>query len=447
MAKGAKKVNVSLEELKDTFPLKSIRSLKRRMTFARYANSLGVQKENGKAAAPALHFRPQQGTKRKILICGWYGTETLGDKAILGGIVLTLRRIWGEVELHLVSLEKYISQMTVQQMCELQGCEVHTLSEGLALINTMDLVVFGGGPLMAIDPLVDMLAIFSKATKASVPTVIAGCGVGPLGANYYNDTIKQLLQHASIRIYRDEKSLQTAHSLGIDTSKDYVAEDPALTWLESVATVKQENEFQRKNTGPKLLLGLRDWPYHEYAPWMSVKQAKIVKSQFEEELIAALRILVKQNPALEIIPFPMCTNHLGGDDRWFYQKLFRNCSDLAHALNTDYLNAELSPGASINVFASASAALTMRFHSLVFAIATNLPVLSLDYTLGKGKVAALAEKHQIPNISLDAVKKEILVEILQKQLDHSSSRSHIGSQRKLLFHDSLNKGIAELENG
>ena len=33
----------------------------------------------------------------RILICGWYGTETLGDKAILGGIVEVARRRWPSV--------------------------------------------------------------------------------------------------------------------------------------------------------------------------------------------------------------------------------------------------------------------------------------------------------------------------------------------------------------
>ena len=32
---------------------------------------------------------------------------------------------------------------------------------------------------MAIDPIADMLAIFQKAMVSQVPTIIAGCGVGP----------------------------------------------------------------------------------------------------------------------------------------------------------------------------------------------------------------------------------------------------------------------------
>lgn len=444
--KGIKKIGLPLKELKDTLPLRTIRSLKRRITFTKRAHSLGIKYKDANVLTPALHFRLQKESRRKVLICGWYGTETLGDKAILGGIVLSLHRIWGDVELHLVALETYISQMTVQQMQELQGCQVHSQKDALNIVDTMDLVMFGGGPLMAIDPLLDMLAIFHKAAKANVPTIIAGCGVGPLGANYYNNTVKQILDCASIRIFRDTKSLQIAHSLGIDTSKDYVAEDPALTWLESVASIQLHNEHQLKSAHPKLLLGLRDWPYHEYAPSMSSRQAENVKSQFEAELIAALKDLVKQCPNLEIIPFPMCTNHIGGDDRWFYRRLFRDCGDLVDALNTSYLNAELSPADSVTVFKSASAALTMRFHSLIFAVATNLPALSIDYTLGQGKVSSLAHKYQIPNISLDAVRKDSLVEMLLRQLSTPLPHLYKSNNSELLFQESLYKSIIELEN-
>ncbi len=40
-----------------------------------------------KSATPSAQPRPA-----RLLICGWYGTETLGDKAILGGVIIAARK-------------------------------------------------------------------------------------------------------------------------------------------------------------------------------------------------------------------------------------------------------------------------------------------------------------------------------------------------------------------
>ena len=268
---------------------------------------------------------------KKILICGWYGTETLGDKAILGGIISGLKENFGDVDIHLTSLEPYVSKMTLQQMPELNGCHLHTISESIGLANSMDLVVFGGGPIMAINTLVKMIAIFESAFDARVPTLLAGCGVGPLGEPYYNKAIKKLLELSSFRIYRDRKSLLLAESIGINTDSDLIAEDPAFTWLD-----ERRNKCQSKRKGYNLLLGLREWPHHQYAPEMGKQKAEKVKKNWEMETIIALEILLKKFPNLRIIPFPMCTNHIGGDDRWFYRRLFRKHERLQRAVDKSY---------------------------------------------------------------------------------------------------------------
>jgi polysaccharide pyruvyl transferase WcaK-like protein len=288
----------------------------------------------------------------KVLICGWYGTETLGDKAILGGIVSSLQGILGGLELYLASLEPYISQMTIQQMSELNDCRPHSIAESVELAGSMDLVVFGGGPIMAIGNLVDMIAIFQCAAKAQVPTLLAGCGVGPLGERYYNKAIKQLLELASFRIYRDKKSLLLANSIGVDTGNDLVAEDPAFTWLEG-----KRDKYQRSSQSLSLLLGLRDWPYHQYAYKLGKRKAEKIKKRLDIEVLAALNLLIDRFPSLRIIPFPMCTNHIGGDDRWYYRKLFRGHERIQQLVDMTYLNEEISPSVAVDVFCNASVTL------------------------------------------------------------------------------------------
>jgi polysaccharide pyruvyl transferase WcaK-like protein len=363
---------------------------------------------------PELHTN-----KPRVLICGWYGTETLGDKAILGGIVRSFQAALGEIELHIASLkELYITRMTAYQMPELRDCTLHSVDEAINLSASMSLVVFGGGPLMAINQLAEMLVIFQKAVEANVPTLIAGCGVGPLGHTYHNEAIKSLLLLASHRIYRDYKSLELSKSLGIDTCNDQVAEDPAFTWIEFCVSELTSNKtiLPLCSKPQTLILGLREWTYHEYAKELTDFEGNQIKNRFNEEIIAALELLLIYYPRLEIIPFPMCTNHMGGDDRWFYRDLFRGHTQLQNAIDFTYLGSEITPREAVKVFMSSSVALAMRFHSLVFALATGVPSVAVDYTLGRGKVRSLAEKHNVPYMSIDAITREFIFSSLSSIL-------------------------------
>lgn len=346
----------------------------------------------------------------RVMICGWYGTETLGDKAILGGVIHALRQSLGELELTLVSLYPYISRITQQQMPELLGAQIISPGEGIRQAGSMNLVVFGGGPLMAIDELAEMECIFAQARRHQVSTLIAGCGVGPLGYDWHTATLRNLLALADVRIYRDQKSFDLATRLGVATSTDSVAEDPAFTWL-----LQQRPRLHSSPTTDKkvLLLGLRDFPYAQYARHLSEKECVQAKDRYELAVVEALKQLAELHPDLVIRPLPMCTHHFGDDDRWFYRRLFRTETTLLERLDYSLLQAELAPEAYCEAFRSAHVALCMRFHSLVFALGLETPAVAIDYTLGLGKVHSLANRFGVPTQSLSDLDSEFLVQQIQ----------------------------------
>lgn len=445
--KALNKLGIPPEKVEKIKFVKPIKLLKQQLDFTKKMTSYGVNFDRLPNPQPATSFPQNSVGKRKVLICGWYGTETLGDKAILGGIINSLQVCLGEIELHLASLELYVSEMTLRQMPELLGCKLYSVTEAIKITPSMDLVVFGGGPLMAIPSLAETIAIFQKAVKAQVPTLIAGCGVGPLGFSRLNEGIKYLLLHASGRIYRDRKSRQIAHNLGINTTLDQVAEDPAFTWLDNCMDT-QEFSPSRNNISeqPRLLLGLRDWTYQEYAPHLTTNEGEEIQIKFETEIIKALEELLHKYPQLIIVPFPMCTNHIGNDDRWFYRRLFRNQTQIYNALDLSYLGAEITPLEAVKAFQSASIALVMRFHSLVFAVSANVPVVAIDYTLGEGKVKSLAEKCQVPHQSLDSITADFIVSSLSQLLENKKQNLSDGVSRQALnFSKTISQFLRSLE--
>jgi polysaccharide pyruvyl transferase WcaK-like protein/molybdenum cofactor biosynthesis enzyme MoaA len=353
---------------------------------------------------------PNQRADRSVIICGWYGTETLGDKAILAAVVEVIRATLGaSTEIAVVSLYPYLTRVTQLQMIDLAGVSVIGLDEAFARTANGDYLVFGGGPLMAIDNMAEMLSLFQTAKRCGTTTVIAGCGVGPFGRQAQTRSIADLLRLSDHRIYRDERSRELAQELGIASDADSVAEDPAFTWIERAQTELVDSAPSRR---PTLLMGLREFPAAQYAPDHSTAQRQAIAQAYEAAVIDGLELLVAQHPDILLRPLPMCTNQYGGDDRWFYRRIFRGRTALMAALDTSLLGAELPPLDYLNAFKSATAVLAMRFHSLVFALATRRPAVAIDYTLRRGKVYALATKYAVPHASVAELNADRLAEQL-----------------------------------
>jgi polysaccharide pyruvyl transferase WcaK-like protein len=357
-----------------------------------------------------------KGEKKRVLICGWYGTETLGDKAILGGIVHALTLLGLDHDVTIASLNPYITRVTQSQMAELQSATVVPVEEAIRLAAGFDLVVFGGGPLMALTELADMIAIFRAATAARVPTVIAGCGVGPMGPETLNSAIKELLCTAKLRIYRDRRSYEHAASMGVNVTSDIVAEDPAFTWLTQFERASDTKSRDRQT----LLLGLREFPSTQYGAHLSQERCTAISKEFEQALVDALEALVRKRPRLRILPLPMCSNHFGDDDRWFYRRILRRAGAVQDNLDRSLLSRERTPVEYVEAFRSADAVVAMRYHSLIFALGLGVPVVALDYTLGRGKVEALADRFGVQSASVDSVTPNGLLSLIDALFEHRS---------------------------
>ncbi|MEI7220556.1 polysaccharide pyruvyl transferase family protein [Pectobacterium carotovorum] len=384
----------------------------------------------------------------KILICGWYGTETLGDKGIIAGVINSMRIIYNnDVTFYIASLFPYVTEMTRRQMVEFKNCHVLTIEQSIAVAADMDCVVFGGGPLMAIDAIAPMQVIFERAKQAGVRTGVTGCGVGPLGDKRYNDSIKHILDLSDFRIYRDEKSKLNAISLGVDAYDDLIAEDPAFTWLKSFhdnyISMQNDKINQDSSENKTLLLGLRDFPWKEYAKHLSENECIKIKDNYESAVIAALQMLISNNKNVIIKPLPMCTNHFGSDDRWFYRKLFRRTTIPAENIDFSLCGREMAPIEYCNEFMKADGLLAMRFHSLVFGLSLGTPSLALDYTLGKGKVKSLAERYGVDVVCLSDITTDKIVAGINEILYKPRQQNNKQILDNLTFFKSLNAVIGK----
>lgn len=320
-------------------------------------------------------------TQERILICGWYGTETLGDKAILGGVIDIARRRWPQVAVDVASLEPYVSRMTARQMPDLRIARVLTLGEAFAAITGAEYsaVAIGGGPLMSSIPwCTHLLELFATAKLSGVKCLIAGCGIGPLYVDYRNAAIKHLLEIADEVVLRDRASAEIARGvLGVER-KCAVALDPAFVWI------RRQKRISVDRDPKQILLAVRNWPIEEFAARMDKAHAERVKTTYETQLALMIREMLRIDRSLIIVPFCMHKYAVGGDDRLFYRRLLGEFPEILARLDDRHR----TPIEDLRLIARSRAILAMRFHSVVFSLATKTPFLAVDYTLG-GKIEGL----------------------------------------------------------
>ena len=106
-----------------------------------------------------------------------------------------------------------------------------------------------------------------------------------------------------------------------------------------------------------------------------------------------IRELHRLEPSLQIVPFCMHKYFVGGDDRKFYRRLLKGFPQIL----LNWTIGTVLRWRIFAFFASSRAVLAMRFHSVVFSLATNTPFLAVDYTMG-GKIAGLLSDVGAPEL-------------------------------------------------
>lgn len=380
--------------------------------------------------------------KNGVLVCGWYGTETTGDKSILAGVIISLRSLLSNNKLYIASFDPTLTELTAKQIPDLKAATVLSINEALEKLMKMNLLVLAGGPIMGVNEINTIRQFFLKANDNQVLSLIAGCGIGPFRHNFYKKDIIDILNLSDFRIFRDTRSKCMAEKLNIDTTFDLVAEDPAFTWIKSI---KHKSSCRIKKSKLTVLLALRLWPFNQYATNIKENKCIAIQDKFENELVHALNMLTIDYPNLTILPVPMCSNSYGGNDIWYYYNLFSKYNINLKNYDLTCLQNEYPPDVIFEYFYNADAVLAMRFHSIVFSLGANTPVVAIDYTMGKGKINSIANKFNLPCKTLDQADATYIYQHLKNHLSTNKRIMH-KDEMKLNFQSSISSFLSTIDN-
>lgn len=321
-------------------------------------------------------FKEEQTGKRKALIVGWYGTETVGDKAILAGIINELKSRYNCVEIVIGSLIPFITNRTIKELkIDAQVIDVYS-SSFIKSAKSSDLIIMGGGPLMDLDALAIPLHAFKIGKRYNKQNIIYGCGLGPLNDERYLNITKEIIKLATEIKLRDTKSIELATSWNLTNIKIQHSGDPSKGFLKNLLKTDKQNS-------KVLRCYLREWTY-EYSRDLTPEEFLITKKEFEKSLSIYIKNKAKELKVEEIVFEHMHNFVIGNDDRDFsryYIETFFMDSKLKVSYNK-YLSTVSSIVESMQ---NSSHNVCMRFHSVVFAHTLKTSFSAIDYTKG-GKI-------------------------------------------------------------
>lgn len=397
------------------------------------------------------------------IVIGWYGTETAGDKAILGGIVDAIHRIQPDAHFTIVSSTVFYTRNTLQELGYEQFDVISYSMKHIKLIMPgATSVLMGGGPLMDLVEVFDFIRIFQLARKHRVLTALIGIGLGPVKRRFVRWGIRRLVLMADTIMVRDAVSLQKLLDMGVDASRVVEGADPATVYVRSIkenltafqGPTSIRNSFSYPDTEQTVLdeetagaaihpsmknderpligMAIRDWP-RKYAVNMSDEdyqryQAFLVK--FWAKLGDAL--IEKYNVSMQMIP--MNTFHIGDDDRWLHADVYRHMTHKAYVL----LNTATYSAAQVaSLINQCRLLIGMRFHSVLFGTTLAVPTLAIDYTQGRGKVSAYMQK---------LAQDELVLLIDELELDTTLTLFEHIWQHQDTIHTALDKKVTKIEH-
>lgn len=326
----------------------------------------------------------------KICVLGWYGTETIGDRAIFAGLISIFNKTYSSYEITLGSLCPFYTENTIFEdnsfYNELTCTDVKItvfdstkIGELNRIIKKTDLVVIGGGPLMDISPMFMIEYAFKYALKHGKKTAILGCGIGPLYNAKYINSFKNIIRLSNLIILRDSYSIKYMDQFMISgkdkelVNKVKIGYDPAI---ESLVKYKIMNS-KKMECLDEIIVNLREFP-NEYLRNNTIKNL----DSFFIDMIKWL-IANNENKIIKLVPMHYSVN--GGDDRVLLNRL----SILLNEKRVEVQNTPLSLKETFKLFSTASVCLGMRYHSVVFQTILNGNNYVIDYTEPKlGKISA-----------------------------------------------------------
>ena len=319
-----------------------------------------------------------------IVVLGWYGTETIGDRAILAGLFRVFGECYDKFEVCIGSLYPFFTERTIYEdetyyksisENKLQRISVFPCQDIRSLrahIKTSNFVIIGGGPITDINYLYIIEYGFKYARQKKIKTGVVGCGLGPFNTIEFKNSMHRIISLSDVIILRDEVSMMFLDR-PIEHKLIQCSIDPAVFAA----------DFSKKQNLKPLYSGYISFNFRD----IEVVNTKTSNSKNTAFFVSLINNELKQT-GLDIHLVPMHTFIIGGDDRYYLNKISRIVNNPRVIVHNEPMSLE----ETMNVYKYSDYCYGMRFHSVLLQTVLNGYNSVLDYTNKKnGKTIGLLQ--------------------------------------------------------
>ena len=344
---------------------------------------------------PNLFFSIKTSTKcvvKKVSIIGMYGGGHVGDAAILGGCIFRLYKRYGDIEaISIYSIRKDRTECWVDNLKRLPAyIKINVFDKESEFINqleTTDLLLWAGGPIMEIPTLLTKhLSIIQRNNKLGNRFEMEGVGYGPINSILCKRVSNKIFKTAdkiSVRSLKDKDSLM---NYKIDDTDIY---DPAFDYLSLLDGKELILSSTAKNQIDKLIDEKRFVALNLRPLWSKYGDSKLFDyNAFLNQISQIVDYLASKD--IYTIFFPMNADQFGFSDLSVAYDLEQKITKKAH-----YKIWETEPTIEdvVYLLREAECSICMRFHAVIFSLSQKIETIGIDYSLkGKGKVSTLLDE-------------------------------------------------------
>lgn len=370
----------------------------------------------------------------KIVVCGNYGAQNLGDELILEGLLATLKSIAPEAEITVMSgnpeqtrathsvnsVEKFPSGVRSFLKDLLTGFSKSAPAR--EAVKNCDYFILGGGGLFNdLDWHASIIWYLQarQALKYNKPLIIYGQSIGPL-SDVGKFLVKRIFSKAAFIGVRDEDSAVELKNLGID--KEITVTPDLAFQLPTIPAASTASPAEST-----IIISLRHLPS--------------LNENFIHEFSAFCNwLILEQKCNLKFIDFQQGPH---GDTN-LHKKIITQISQKEKVTHLDKIS---DTGELLTHFQQADFVFAMRLHAIISAIKTNRPFLAISYSRKINSMIKDSglEKYLIAHdhLYLDQLKnffiflREKKTEIQEKLTQLNSTNLEKLEKAKLLLKDHL----------
>lgn len=321
----------------------------------------------------------------EITIIGWYGTETIGDRAILAGLFNVMSDVYSSFRVRIGSLYPFFTEKTIEEdypfyeaqssnkLLSISVFDSRNPQQLCANIKHCDLVVVGGGPLMDLWEMNMLEYAFVKAKEYLKKSFLMGCGWGPLKDKKIIAKAIHLVEIADGIIFRDITSKVNYLKVCAQYKEKIESSiDPAFFACDYYLQHQEKPRLENH-----IAINFRD---------ISIEGDHYSKTAPPESLFIQITENIVSNTNQIVNLVPMHYFAIGGDDRVLLNKIEKTIN----LPNLKAIHNPLTLQETMDTYYHASICVGMRFHSIVMQTMLNGNNYIIDYTdLQNGKIIGM----------------------------------------------------------